>query len=42
MALLLVLGGFIDKAIEEIEGLLHDVMLGIQGYEDMNVLHTSP
>ncbi len=37
-----VLGGFLDKAVEEVESLVGEMMVGIAGYQDVDVIEVSP
>ena len=37
-----VVGGFVDKAIEEVESLVEEMMRGVHGYKEVEVIDITP
>ena len=37
-----VVGGFVDKTLEEVETLVEEMMRGVQGYKDMEIVDINP
>ena len=37
-----VVGGFVDKTLEEVEALVEEMMRGVQGYKDMEIVDINP
>ena len=37
-----VVGGFVDKTVEELEALVEDMMRGVQGYKEMEIVDINP
>ena len=37
-----VVGGFVDKTVEELEALVEEMMRGVQGYKEMEIVDINP